>query len=64
MFALKFSGNGYFSWRKPLEYARQYQNAEPVLAALQLCRETFPVVRDQRFDEIDKHLGERFLSGR
>ncbi|MEZ5324843.1 MAG: hypothetical protein R3F19_07255 [Verrucomicrobiales bacterium] len=62
MVALKFSGNGYFSWRDPAAYAQQFRDAEPILAALRVCREKFPVVRDSRFRKIEKHLGDRFLN--
>lgn len=60
--ALNFAGNGYFSWRNFEEYSTQYRDAAPVASAMSLCRDAFPVKRDERFDKIDNHLGELFLN--
>ncbi|MEM7014462.1 MAG: hypothetical protein AAF585_23625 [Verrucomicrobiota bacterium] len=59
---LSFSGQGFFTWKPISEYKNQYQNAAPLLAARRICREFFPVVRNERFERIAAHLGETFLN--
>ena len=44
------------------DYAAQYSVAQPVIKAKQICREQFPVKRDERFERFAKHLGELFLN--
>ncbi len=63
MLAVSFEGNGYFSWGRCFsDYAEQYRDAPPVVAARRICRETFPVAHSERFDRIAEHLGETFLN--
>ena len=60
---VSFAGNGYFSWGRPYaDYAAQYREAPPIVAAQKICRELFPVTRDDRFDRIADHLGAIFLN--
>lgn len=60
---VRISGNGYFSWGRPYaDYANQYRDAAPIIALRRVCRQFFPVVRDERFDRIADHLGSIFLN--
>jgi hypothetical protein len=60
---VSFSGYGSFSWSGPFaDYASQYREAPPVVAARKICRQFFPVIQDDRFDRVTDHLGEIFLN--
>jgi len=61
--SINFPGNGYFSWEPTWQdYAEQYREAKPVVAARSLTRSIFPVIRGDSFDKISEHLGPRFLN--
>lgn len=62
--SLRFSGNGYFSWREnPFEsYWLEVRDRPTLQRTLQICRECFPVPALPYLDDMKADLGDLFLN--
>lgn len=63
LLSISFPGNGYFSWDPTWTiYAEKYRHAEPIIRALAITRQVFPVSDAAAIRRVAEHLGPLFLN--